>query len=300
MAPSFNGAALTSFPLADGSSYYCPYFCAETGLDADELWTQLGRGDVLERDGEWLDPLWLDPAAPYMGYRGKKLARLMFFTSLVPGLVPKYSYSGYQHEALPHYHTCDAPDSRFVTETAARLVAGLTVNGEPLCFTQSIGTLYRDPGHNIGAHSHRPLDILPKSYIVDLSFGADREFLMRERSRKEQAEWIAKPQNKAAASEVYSNRTGRTSDALTMRHGSCILLSTSTNSRWTHEVPRPVGVGPVAPRASLIFRTIKTLLTEGEMERLVVASRLSKERAARRRKALREQRMAAKRAKTSS
>ena len=163
----FNGTLVQAYPLADGSSFYCPFFCAATGLDADWLFSQLGRGNVLERDGTWLDPLWLNPAAPYMGYRGNQLARIKFFTSLVPELVPKYSYSGYQHEALPHYHKCDAPVSRFVTETAARLVGGLTVNGEPLRFTQSIGTLYRDADHNIGAHSDRPADILPGSFIVE-------------------------------------------------------------------------------------------------------------------------------------
>ena len=31
---------LTAEPIGDGSSFYIPYFCEETGLDADKLWEQ--------------------------------------------------------------------------------------------------------------------------------------------------------------------------------------------------------------------------------------------------------------------
>ena len=271
----YGGKALTTIPLADGTSYYCPYFCAEVGLDADELWSKLGRGDV-SAGGD----LWLDPALPCMGYRGNQLKRVKFFVNLHPELTAKYSYSGYQHEALEHYHERDSLTSRFVADTSDHLVNGLSIDCKPVSFSQAIGTLYRDPNHNIGGHSDRPADIAPASYIVDLSFGAERVFVMRERTAEEQAAWLAKPPNKKAATENYINLTGRTEDVVTMQHGSCIILSTSTNSRWTHEVPPPVGYGPVAPRASLIFRNIATLLTTEKVAKLVAGSKRAKARAA--------------------
>jgi hypothetical protein len=65
-----------------------------------------------------------------------------------------------------------------------------------------------------------------------------------------------------------------------MRHGSAIVLSTSTNSRWTHEVPPPLPPYPAAPRASIVLRNIATKLTSEEVGKLISASKRTKEKAA--------------------
>ena len=147
-------------------------------------------------------------------------------------------------------------------------------------FNQAIGTLYRDASHNIGAHSDRPRDIEPASCVFDVSFGGDREFVLVERTDAEQEAWLKNANNRLAGGQQYVNATGRVEDRVTMTHGSAVVLSMSTNSRWAHSVPPPAAPYPAAPRASVVLRNIATKLTKEELSKLLATSKRSKERAA--------------------
>ena len=248
----------------------------EAGLDAEAIWTSLGRGETSPN-------LWLDPDNDAMHYRGNELRRIKFFVSLTEdGRVPRYSYDGFQWTAMPLYHARNTPSIDFVVKLADKISGpnGLRRADAPEEFfscNQAIGTLYKTRRHKIGTHSDRPRDIKPGSWIFDISFGADREFVMHERTDAEQHEWINQHggHNLSAAAEPYCNHLGRTTERVTMTHGSAILLTTSTNSRWTHEVPPPRGPFP-GPRASLVFRDIVTQLTPGVMAKAVAKAKRDK------------------------
>jgi len=268
MSMIFNDRIITVYPIADGLSLYAENFCAEAGIDADGLWSTMSKGGP---------SLWLDPDAPYMKYRGRILAREKFFVNLHPKNHAKYSYSGFQYDAMPHYYSRDYAPSSFVTKIADSMNANLRVNDEAVAFTQAIGTHYCLKNHNIGPHSDRPQDIKQRSWILDISLGGDRDFVMAERTDAEQTAWLSKPANVRAGVEPYVNASGKNTDRITMKHGSAILLSTATNSRWTHEVPAPVG--DWTPRASLIFREIETMMSREELDAEIAKSRKNKDRA---------------------
>jgi alkylated DNA repair dioxygenase AlkB len=281
MASTFNGAPLTTVALADGKSYFYPNFLAEAGIDAGDLWAKFGSGQAIPE-------LWLDPSEPAMKYRGRELQRIKFFVSLsCDGGIPRYSYTGFQYDSMSLYKNFDSPEVSFVVELADKLRRGLIVDSHPVDFNQAIGTLYQDRDHNIGAHSDRPRDIQPVSFIFDISLGGDRDFVLAERTADEQEKWIRNSNNILATGEAYANNLGRVVDRVTMRHGSAIVLSTATNSRWTHEVPKPLPMYPAAPRVSLVLRQIATKISNDELCARVEASKRAKAAAAKAKEARR-------------
>jgi hypothetical protein len=90
---TWDGVPLLAIPLADGTSYYLPNFCRETGLDA----TAMGR--ALESTPN----LWLSPSADYMKYRGNQLNRIKFFVNLDAVYLRKYTYPGSTWESTMHF-----------------------------------------------------------------------------------------------------------------------------------------------------------------------------------------------------
>lgn len=230
-------------PLADGTSLFFPHFCRDLGIQADALYEAAAEMPWIKRD------------QPFMCYRGNMLKRQLFFVHLnhTASTVPKYSYPGFQYETMPHY--MDETDHRtaFLTYLSTCLsdVFGFRAN-------HVIGTQYSNASDFISPHSDRPSNLCPRSWIVRISLGDQHDFVLKERTPEEQASWL--PKNDISGEDPYVNFTGRTHERITLKHGSAVFLSTTTNSRWTHEV-LPAGPMPIYnSRISLVFRDIQTLV----------------------------------------
>lgn len=232
---SWGGKQLTAIPIGDGSSYYCPLFCDEVGLNKDKLFSVFSNPQLYQ-----------PPNADYMRYRGNELARMKFFVShasVSAGVTPVYRYPGFQWAAVQHYMTLQAAPTQ-LGDIVRGLCNNLSVDGRGYDFTQTIGTLYRDGQDSIGWHSDKVKDIADDSLIFDISLGAQRTFSLR-----------AKTGDAPAAQE----------DCV-MQPGSAILLTTATNAAYQHAVLPQQGAGP---RVSLVFRNIKTQLFEYQVERRI-------------------------------
>jgi nicotinamidase-related amidase/alkylated DNA repair dioxygenase AlkB len=105
--------------------------------------------------------------------------------------------------------------------------------------------LYSERSAHIGPHSDKTLDIEHDSFIVNLSLGATRVFV------------------------VQSKTTGLT-ESVEMRHNSALLFDTRGNQLWTHAVPgckkapadlRADELLHGGERISIVFRAIGTYLT---------------------------------------
>jgi len=252
-------------PVADGSSFYVPNFLQVLGVDADALFSGIVNADDLFNPREERASL----------YRGHELTREKFYVNLAVDGVAKYSFPGFQYEAMEKlYLPRSDPRASAVVDLAGRLesVLGYKTN-------QCIGTLYQRQTDGIVAHSDSPVDLKNNSWIVNISLGDHRVFRMNERSVDKQAKWIANRTNKKAADETYENVTGKHYEDIVMTHGSAVLLSTSTNSRWTHQVLTPQHAD-WSKRVSLCFREIATCLTETQLAKKAEASRKNKARAA--------------------
>jgi alkylated DNA repair dioxygenase AlkB len=251
-------------PIADGSSFYVPNFLQTLGVDADALFQEFVS----------TDDLFIPRNDPASLYRGNELTREKFYVNLCSDdRVAKYSFPGFQWEAMERlYLPRTDPRSTVVVDLAERLdrVLGYKSN-------QCIGTLYDRATDCIGSHSDRPLDLANNSWIINISLGDHRDFRMKERNADEQTIWIAK--NEKAEHEMYENKSGKHAEDVFMMHGSAILLSTSTNSRWTHEVPPPQHAD-WSKRVSLCFRDISTQVTQTKLANEARKSREMKKLAA--------------------
>ena len=98
---------------------------------------------------------------------------------------------------------------------------------------QAIITGYFAGTDCINWHSDKMASIAPNSIIFDVSLGAERTFLMR---------------NKKTGAE----------ERISMRSGSAIVLTTTGNELYEHAVLPEPGAGP---RVSMVFRNIQTTIT---------------------------------------
>jgi alkylated DNA repair dioxygenase AlkB len=200
-------------PVADGTSLLFPNFCEDLGINADALY---------------------EAAVVQMPWNNRRNEPYMKGGQLF----------------VAHLDQDDdgrRASSSFLTHVSQCLndVFGFQPN-------HVIGTQYSLSTDCIGPHSDQPSDLTPKSWIVNISLGDERDFVLRQRTPREQDAWLLK--NDVSNEDVYVNYTGRSYERFTLNHGSAVFLSTTTNSRWTHEV-LPAGCDPIYDsRISLVFR----------------------------------------------
>ncbi|KAK3678829.1 hypothetical protein LTR78_001282 [Recurvomyces mirabilis] len=142
---------------------------------------------------------------------------------------------------------------KMVQDAAEKLV------GHPL--NHALIQLYRGGTDYISEHSDKTLDIAKGSYIVNVSFGAQRT--MRLRTKRAVQDTISKD---AAPAQ-------RTSHRIIMPHNSCITMSLATNAEYLHGInadKRPsvelcdAEKAYDGQRISLTFRHIATFLSADE------------------------------------
>ena len=89
--------------------------------------------------------------------------------------------------------------------------------------------LYHDGDEGMAWHSDDEKELAPQGAIASLSFGAERRFLLRHKSSKEQVE-------------------------LSLAAGSLLVMRGVTQTHWLHSLPKMKKVR--APRVNLTFRLI--------------------------------------------
>ena len=129
-----------------------------------------------------------------------------------------YTYSGMTKEALPW--TVELEQLKSLAEQRS---------GQP--FTSCLLNLYDDGEQGMGWHSDDEPEIVPRSTIASLSFGAVRRFRFQHK------------RDPALTAEVL------------LEHGSLLLMSGETQSNWRHCLPKMKRVRE--PRINLTFRQIR-------------------------------------------
>jgi nicotinamidase-related amidase/alkylated DNA repair dioxygenase AlkB len=93
---------------------------------------------------------------------------------------------------------------------------------------------YKDGHSYIGPHSDKTLDIAKGSFIINMSFGGTRTFVLKNKVTYEQQK-------------------------IRLPHNSILMFGLNTNMKWTHGVPKEADVHD--ERISIVFRNIATFET---------------------------------------
>jgi alkylated DNA repair dioxygenase AlkB len=128
----------------------------------------------------------------------------------------EYTYSGVTKQALTWTSTL----------TALKQLAEST-SGET--FNSCLLNLYHDGSEGMAWHSDGEKKLKKHGAIASLSFGAERKFAFKHKASKETV-------------------------ALTLEHGSLLIMKGTTQTHWLHRLPPTKKVS--TPRINLTFRTI--------------------------------------------
>lgn len=132
---------------------------------------------------------------------------------------------------------------------------------------------YRGGNDYISEHSDKTLDIVPGSYIANVSLGAERTMVFRAK-RGDKKHSVSMEKESQVSSSKATNEAGspikRQAVRLPMPHNSIIKMGLATNSKWLHGIKadkRPLQEKTKAElawksvRISLTFRRIGTFLS---------------------------------------
>ena len=93
-----------------------------------------------------------------------------------------------------------------------------------------LGNKYKDGNDKIGKHSDDEIDLEPNAFIASVSFGAERNFIFRNKKTNEKV-------------------------TITLASGSILLMGENCQTNWTHEIQQEKNV--LHPRINLTFRSVK-------------------------------------------
>lgn len=99
-------------------------------------------------------------------------------------------------------------------------------------FNSVLANLYRDGNDSMGWHADDEPELGDEPVIASLSLGADRDFLLRHRTRELPTKYLR------------------------LEHGSLLIMAGTTQQYWQHALPKRRRVS--APRINLTFRRTKT------------------------------------------
>jgi hypothetical protein len=174
-------------------------------------------------------------------YRGHELRRSKIYVADVPaGIWPVYKFPGFQYRAvIDHYkYLHDVP----WLQPVFAAVRATSIAGFPVTCNQAIVTLYLSGTDCIGWHSDKMTSIVDPSVIFDISLlGGDRTLC------------------------ICESEDGPIT-RIPMPHGSAVAFDTTFNKRYQHAVLAEPGA---APRASIVFRDISTIMTEAAVRAMI-------------------------------
>ena len=185
-------------------------------------WQDIRDGGRLLYDAAFFPPAeadtwlaWLRDNVPWRqeSVQGRPLPRLNAWFSDAD---LRYSYSGVSH--LGSGWTPELAEIKRRVEATA---------GVP--FNSLLLNRYRDGGDSIGFHTDAERELGPDPVVATLSFGSEREFVLKHKRTK----------------ETLTYRLG---------HGSLLVMGGTSQHHWLHAVPKTELV--VGERISLTFRRI--------------------------------------------
>ncbi|KAI8524881.1 hypothetical protein RHMOL_Rhmol13G0184100 [Rhododendron molle] len=158
--------------------------------------------------------------------------------------LPELGYSGYQPHA---YSWDDFPPLTDILEAVHKTFPGSSFNSLLL-------NRYKDGNDSVGWHADDEKLYGSTPEIVSVSFGCDREFLLRKKPRK-----IPQVQtNKRVEGEPPIKRLKKNNQSdqhsFTLKHGSILLMRGYTQRDWVHSVPKRAKAE--ATRINLTFRRV--------------------------------------------
>ncbi|KAL5743999.1 hypothetical protein ACOSP7_026861 [Xanthoceras sorbifolium] len=153
--------------------------------------------------------------------------------------LPELSYSGYQPDA---YSWDDFPPLKDMLEAVRKVLPGSTFNSLLL-------NRYKGGNDYVGWHSDDEKLYGPNPEIASVSFGCEREFLMKKKPSKSS-------QERRSDDEPVSKRLKKSSNpdhhSFTLKHGSLLVMRGYTQRDWIHSVPKRAKAE--ATRINLTFR----------------------------------------------
>lgn len=186
--------------LPDSTIYYVPNWY-DIG-EADRLFGQLAR-----------ELPWEQGEVRLFG-KTHKIPRLQSWHG-DPGI--RYTYSNVELRAQGW--------TAGLTEIRERLLAiGITPNAV-------LANYYRDGNDSMGWHRDNESELGEQPVIASLSFGAERDFILRHRATQQR-------------------------EVLPLRHGSLLVMAGETQNHWEHALPKRARVSH--KRINLTFRTIRS------------------------------------------
>lgn len=145
-------------------------------------------------------------------------------------------YSGYQ----PHAYSWDEfPPLKEILDLVHKAVPGSSFNSLLL-------NRYKGGNDYVGWHTDDEKIYGPRPEIASVSFGCDRDFLLKKKPRK--SALVEAPCKKPKA--VHKNDQ----HAFVLKHGSLLIMSGSTQQDWLHSVPKRAKAD--STRINLTFRRI--------------------------------------------
>mmetsp|Transcript_36994 Transcript_36994/g.68965 ORF Transcript_36994/g.68965 Transcript_36994/m.68965 type:complete len:342 (-) Transcript_36994:242-1267(-) len=144
--------------------------------------------------------------------------RMDYYGIPVPRLVCVQGERG-QDGSMPIYrHPVDEPPQLFELTPTVRKVIEAARATFAVPFNHALIQLYRSGGDSINVHSDKTLDIAHGTPIVNVSFGASREFVVRSKEKMSCASWPQLRQN------------------IVLPHNSALAFGLETNRRCTHQI----------------------------------------------------------------
>ena len=131
-----------------------------------------------------------------------------------------YTYSGIKMDAKPW------TKNLLMIKESIEPIAKTTFNSVLINY-------YRDGKDRVAWHSDDEKELGKNPVIASVSLGAERKFKLRHKKYKE----------------------NQLQHEISLRNGSLLLMSGSTQHYWLHEIPRTAK--PIGPRINLTFRVIK-------------------------------------------
>ena len=229
LSVAFRGDPLNCIPYAGGSAVYIPDFVSAVGIDHDEM------VNLFAEPG-----LYIDRREKCALYRGKPLPRSKCYVSNTSSrdVVALYKFPGFQYASMLKYHHVSDPAAARFRPLFDVLANDITFNGGAHTFTQAIATRYFNGRDNIKWHSDKMVSIAEESIIFDVSLGATRTFLMKDKT------------------------TGSV-ETVVMASGSAIAMTTACNESHQHAVLPEANAGA---RSSVVFRNINVFMGRCDVE----------------------------------
>ncbi|CAN1178420.1 DNA oxidative demethylase ALKBH2 [Linum perenne] len=112
---------------------------------------------------------------------------------------------------------------------------------------------YKGGNDNVGWHADDEKLYGPTPEIASVSFGCEREFLMKKRPSKSSKEHV-KPEDEPVKKRLKKSENGDDHRSFRLKHGSLLVMRGYTQRDWLHSVPKRAKVE--ATRINLTFRLV--------------------------------------------